>query len=38
MEIKILQEYIPDMRPVEKCYLGLAGIVGKIRQIGRAQH
>ena len=20
-ELKILQEYIPDMRPVEKCYL-----------------
>ena len=36
--IKILQEYIPDMKPVEKCYLGLAVIVGKISRIGRAQY
>ena len=38
MEIKILKEYIPVMRPVEICYLGLTVIVGKISRIGRAQH
>ena len=36
--IKILQEYIPDMKPVEKCYLGLAVIVGKISRIERAEN
>ena len=37
-EIKILKENIPDIIPVEMSYLVLAGIVGKISRIGRAQH